>query len=125
MAELAQIGLPAAMMALAEHLGFDAFMDVWRLLSSRPELRNDSNQIELCVRPIHRWETYQRNRYIETLVKAGVKPSELRQHLQEKLGESIGERQALRLVSQARHRLRERERHQRNKLAQDDPTADE
>lgn len=102
MRELAEIGLSATWLQVAELLGYDQFVAMWRLLSANAMLRNDDNQIELMLRPFRAFERYQRNRYIATLVQSGMKPSQIMGMVRADLGESLGYRQVKRLAAAGR-----------------------
>ena len=102
--ELAEIGLSATWLAVAEQLGYDQFVAMWRLLSADAALRNDDNQIELRLRPFRAWERYQRNRYIATLVQAGLRPSEIHAMVEENLGETLSSRHIKRLAARGKAR---------------------
>lgn len=100
--ELAEIGLASHWLAIASIVGYDAFIAIWRLLSADPALRNDDSQIELCLRPFRSYEKYQRNRYIDTLVQAGLKPSLILDMVREELGEKLSHRHIRRLAARSR-----------------------
>lgn len=102
--ELAEIGLSATWLGVAQILGYDAFVAMWRHLSSEPALRNDDDQIELRLRPFRSYERYQRNRYIDTLVAAGLKPSQIHEMVRRELGEELSFRHIDRLAKAARLR---------------------
>lgn len=102
--ELAEIGLSATWLSVAQLLGYDQFVAMWRLLSSDPALRNDDDQIELRLRPFRAFERYQRNRYIATLVQAGIKPSDIHAMVRQDLGEKLSYRHIKRLAAAGRAR---------------------
>jgi len=102
--ELAEIGLSATWLSVAQLLGYDQFVAMWRLLSADPALRNDDGQIELRLRPFRAFERYQRNRYIATLVQSGIRPSEIHQMVKADLGESLSHRHIKRLAAAGRTR---------------------
>jgi len=102
--ELAEIGLSSTWLGVARLLGYDAFVAMWRLLSSDPALRNDDDQIELRLRPFRSYERYQRNRYIDTLVAAGMRPSEIHALVHTELGEKLSYRHIKRLAASSRGR---------------------
>ena len=89
---------------MARLLGYDAFVAMWRQLSSDPALRNDDDQIELRLRPFRSYERYQRNRYIDTLVAAGMRPSEIHALVHTELGEKLSYRHIKRLAAASRTR---------------------
>jgi hypothetical protein len=102
--ELAEIGLSATWLGLAQLLGYDQFVAVWRQLSADPALRNDDDQIELRLRPFRSYERYQRNRYIDTLVASGLRPSEIHAMVRSELGEDLSYRHIKRLAAASRVR---------------------
>lgn len=102
--ELEEIGLQRIWLTVAQQIGVDNFFAMWKLLSTRPELINDDNQIEIRLRRFASYQKYQRNRYIETLVRAGMKPSEVRQVIRRDLGENLTDRHVQRLCRNARLR---------------------
>lgn len=95
--EFAEIGLSATWLKVAGLLGYDTFVELWRLLSSDPALRDDDNQIALRLRPFDRYERYQRNRYIETLVAAGLDAHTIWSRIQTDIGERLSLRHVKRL----------------------------
>lgn len=100
--ELAEIGLAGHWLEIARIVGYDHFIAVWRLLSADPALRNDDSQIELCLRPFRSYERYQRNRYIDTLVTAGLRPSLIIDMVRQDLGETLSPRHIRRLAARGR-----------------------
>ena len=102
--ELAEIGLSATWLSVAQLLGYEQFVAMWRLLSADPALRNDDDQIELRLRPFRAFERYQRNRYIATLVQAGIKPSDIHAMVHKDLGEKLSYRHIKRLAAAGRAR---------------------
>lgn len=100
--ELVSIGLSASWLAVARLVGYDDFMRLWRGWSALPELRTRFNRIELRLRNVRAFDRYQRNRYIETLVAAGLKPSEIHKMLKTELGENLTLRHLKRLTTAAR-----------------------
>ena len=106
--ELQEIGLREHWIEVAQEIGYDAFLAMWRLLSKRESLRDDSNQIALTLRPFASFERYQMNRYVETLIASGLSAvqihSDIRQNLQWPM-----------TITQVRRRLKHyRERSKRN-----------
>ena len=100
--ELAEIGLAGHWLEIAQIVGYDHFIAIWRLLSADPALRNDDSQIELCLRPFRSYERYQRNRYIDTLVTAGLRPSLIIDMVRQDLGETLSPRHIRRLAARGR-----------------------
>lgn len=102
--ELAEIGLAAHWLEVARVIGYDQFVTVWRLLSSRDHLRNDDQQIELTLRPFRSYERYQRNRYVEQLALSGLRSHDIRDLLRRELGEQLSPRRVRFLVFEAKKR---------------------
>lgn len=66
--ELAEMGLPRVWLAVAEQIGYDNFMAMWRVLDAAMELRSDSDSMILVqLRRYRSFQRFQRNRYIESL----------------------------------------------------------
>lgn len=103
-AELIDIGLPQLWIDVAHLLGYDDFVALWAAWSAEPSLRGRRNAIELRLRTIRAFEKYQRNRYIETLVAAGLRPSQIHTMLQNELGENMSFRHLKRLTNAAKVR---------------------
>lgn len=95
--ELRQMGLQRIWCDVAEVIGVDALLKMWRILDSDPESIGDNGRLIL---PLCRYSTflrYQRNRYIETLADMGVKPREIQRILKSQLCEEISLRHISRL----------------------------
>jgi hypothetical protein len=103
-AELIDIGMPELWINVAHLIGYDDFVALWAAWSAEPSLRGRRNAIELRLRTIRSFEKYQRNRYIETLVSAGLKPSQIYTMLQTELGETMSFRHLKRLTNAAKVR---------------------
>jgi hypothetical protein len=102
--EFAEIGLQEHWLQVAEIVGYDSFVALWRLLSTKLNLINDGKQIELTLRQYQSFERYQRNRYIETLAMTGMSIGQIHSTITKELGDARSYRQVLRLVRAARHR---------------------
>jgi len=89
--ELHAMGLPRINLQVAEAIGFDAFMKLWRILDADESIHKD-RMIEFPIRPYRSYLRFQRNRYIETLAALGVPSSVIRELLKRQLGEEISER---------------------------------
>ncbi|WP_271008674.1 hypothetical protein [Paucibacter sp. B51] len=103
LAELLDIGLSASWVAVARLVGYEDFVGLWRFWSAQPGLRRGKGgQIELRLRGVRAFDRYQRNRYIETLVASGLKPSEIYTMVKQQLGETLSLRHLNRLVHASR-----------------------
>lgn len=98
--ELRQMGLQRIWCEVAEVIGVDALLKMWRILDSDPESIGDNGRLIL---PLCRYNTflrYQRNRYIETLAEMGEKPRDIQRILKAQLCEEISLRHISRISNQ-------------------------
>ncbi|MDP3715575.1 MAG: hypothetical protein Q8R21_04105 [Burkholderiales bacterium] len=83
-------------MRVAETIGADAFLALWRIADSDPAFRAggamERGYLQLRLRPWRSWERFQRNRYIETLAASGMSPSDIQAAVKLNLLEHISER---------------------------------
>jgi hypothetical protein len=89
--ELTSMGLPRTWLQVAEAIGVDAFLAMWRILDADDSLHED-NMIKSHLRPYRSYLRFQRNRYIETLAALKVPCATIRDMLKRQLGEEISER---------------------------------
>ncbi len=75
--ELAAIGLPSVWLDIAEITGFDAFLDIWRMLSEHNGCQHDGGARLPKLRYFSSYLRFQRNRYICALACQGVHPSQI------------------------------------------------
>lgn len=88
--ELESMGLPSVWLDVAREIGFNRFMAVWRILDRSVQLRSDSDSmIEVQLRRLHSYRRYQRNRFIEELVRSGFDDRAIREVVLDRLGESL------------------------------------
>lgn len=95
------MGLSSVWLQIADMIGYDTFVAIWRFVDAQPELRDDSNQIALTLRQYRTFERYQRNRYVETLVVAGLNASQIHAMVNKELREGLTFRHVKRLIAQA------------------------
>lgn len=96
--ELRTIGLPRAWLQVAELVGFDLFMGLWRILDSEATCR----PFHIKVPPMSKWQRYQRNRYIVALDAAGARPREIQTKVRRELRETITLRHIWRIVAEGK-----------------------
>jgi hypothetical protein len=96
--EINEMGLQQVWIDIAEEIGVDDFLKIWRRLDSAPEAIDDGGRILIPIRSYSRFLRYQRNRYIEALSDMGKKPQEIQAILKSELCEKISVRHILRLV---------------------------
>ncbi len=83
------MGLARVHIELARKIGFDAFMQVWQHYDGEPMCHTDKGDLEIRMRPYRSYMRYQRNRFIETLLAAGMKPAEVQAQLLHELCEKV------------------------------------
>jgi hypothetical protein len=100
--ELERVGLPRLWLSVAERVGFDAWMDVWRMLSADRSRERDEGGLRMPkLRDFDSYLRYQRNRYIEALARQGMEPSDIRKMVERNLGEHLDDSHVERLVRSA------------------------
>lgn len=103
--ELADMGLPQVWLEVAQDLGYETFIRLWRRLDAAVDLLSDNeSMIELQLRRFSSFQRYQRNRFIEALVDLGLGTREIRARVKAELGEELSQGHIGRLV--ARRRIR-------------------
>lgn len=96
--ELARMGLQRVWMDVAEEIGVDAFLAVWRILDADPSARHKEGFLQLNLKLYRSYLRYQRNRYIEALAARGLKPLEIQRSLVRQLCESVSLRHISRIA---------------------------
>lgn len=96
--ELISMGLPRTWLQVAEAIGIDAFLAMWRILDADESLHED-NMVQAHLRPYRSYLRFQRNRYIETLASLRVPCATIREMLKRQLGEEISERHIFNLAN--------------------------
>lgn len=87
--ELEKIGIPVVWLRVAERVGFDAWLDVWRMLSDDDSVRHDGGARLPKLRCYSAYSRYQRNRYIEALAVQGTPPRLIQEALRKNLREYL------------------------------------
>lgn len=85
--ELEKIGLPAVWLEVAERIGFDVWLEIWRSLSVDERVRHDGGARMPKLRCYSAYGRYQRNRYIEALAAQSIPPKQIQEALRKNLGE--------------------------------------
>jgi len=107
--ELDDMGLSRLWLRVAKTIGYDNFLQLWRLLDTaaeQRELRLSDNQsmIEVQLRRFSSFRRYQRNRFIETLAATGLPADQIRLEVKTQLGENLTRNHIVRLARGARMR---------------------
>ncbi|TCS35843.1 hypothetical protein EDC30_109142 [Paucimonas lemoignei] len=88
------MGLADYWLQVAEYLGVDAFLGMWRILDANrnniPQAkRNGGDSMSPILRPYSGYLRFQKNRFVEQLAAQGLKPKEIQQRVQQQLCENI------------------------------------
>lgn len=105
--ELCDMGLPAIWIRIAEAIGYDNFLQMWRILETAAELREirrseNESMIEVQLRRYTSFQRYQRNRWIETLAANGLPNAVIQQAVKQRLGEKLDRSHIRRLAKRGR-----------------------
>lgn len=92
--ELGAMGLPEYWLQVAEYLGIDAFLGMWRILDANrhqmPQTKgNAGNSMAPHLRPYAGYLRFQKNRFVENLATQGVPAKEIQSRVQSQLCENI------------------------------------
>lgn len=88
--ELQRMGLQRVWLDVAEEIGVDAFLKVWRILDAdKGESVAHFGRVMVAIRTYSNFLRYQRNRYIETLYAMSLTPQEIRDRVHRALGEKL------------------------------------
>jgi hypothetical protein len=88
--ELEIMGLPAVWIEVAKTIGYDPFMSMWSILDRSLKLRSENeSMIEVQLRRLSSYRRFQRNRFIESLVLAGLDDRAIRAMVKVQLGEEL------------------------------------
>ena len=102
--ELREMGLGKKWLMIAEAIGFDAFMAMWRILDSDDieDTGISSDRIRVWVPAFNRYLKFQRNRYIIFCASQGdSSAAEIRKAINTQLGELLSEAHIKRIMERA------------------------
>lgn len=106
LAELDAMGLSRVLLTVADAIGFDNFMEAWRILDAAGEaLADNESGIYLRMPRLAAYKRYQRNRFIEALADLGLSQPEILARVKKDLGEEISARHTRRLMGGKRARI--------------------
>lgn len=98
--ELSQMGLQRLWLVIAERIGVDNLLAMWRIIDADQSSIGDDGRLLVPIRSYSTFLRYQRNRYIESLDSMGLKPPEIQKKLKDQLCEQISIRHISRLIQQ-------------------------
>lgn len=101
--ELRDMGMRPRWIQIAEEIGVDAFLRLWRLLDENPPNMPGST-VYVSMPRFTRYLRYQRNRFIEALVTAGVGSTDIRRKIKSELSEEVSVRHIDRISAKLRKR---------------------
>jgi hypothetical protein len=94
--ELREMGVQRSWLEVAEAIGVDNFLKVWRILDADATNKTEDGRRLVPMRSYSCFERFQRNRYIESLVDLGLSTTEIRSRLIQQIGEKVSARHILR-----------------------------
>jgi len=87
--DLAEMRMPEVWLRVAEAVGVDAFLEIWRLLDESDVPQTDNGMLLLRMRRYQSWQRHERNRYIRALAQSGVPLADIQGRLRANLGETL------------------------------------
>lgn len=92
--ELSEMGLPAIWIRIAEAVGYDNFLTIWRILDTAAELREirrseNESMIEVQLRRYSSFQRFQRNRWVEEMARNHFPPAVIQKLVKDRLGEKL------------------------------------
>lgn len=97
LAELREIGIRRTWLRVARVVGFERFLQLWRILSEDPQVQDERGRV--YVPSITQYFRYQRNRLILSLAQENRGPDEIQRIVAEQLREQVSEKHIQRIVS--------------------------
>jgi len=101
------MGLPAIWIRVAEAIGYDNFLQMWRILDTAAELREirrseNESMIEVQLRRYSSFQRYQRNRWVEDLARHGLPSAAIQRAVKLRLGEQLDRSHIRKLAKRGR-----------------------
>lgn len=103
LSELDAMGLSRVMLQVAQTIGFDNFMAMWRVLDGSHESMADNDSgIYIRLQRLSAYKRFQRNRFIEEMAAMGMTQPEISRSVSRDLGEKVSDRHIWRLMAGGR-----------------------
>lgn len=103
LSELDAMGLSHVMLQIAQTIGFDNFMAMWRILDGSYEAMADNDSgIYIRLQRLSAYKRFQRNRFIEAMAAMGMSQPEISRSVKRDLGEKVSDRHIWRLMAGGR-----------------------
>jgi hypothetical protein len=93
------MGLAPIWLRVAAAIGYDAMLELWRVLDSEPRLVSDSGSLEVKIRRYSAFLRWQRNAYAAALHASGRAVADIQEAVREQLGEDISRAHMTRIVT--------------------------
>lgn len=97
--ELRRSGVGRVWLTVADAIGYEAFLVVWRTLAAQPEVADERHRV--YVPRWHSFLRYQRNLLVRTLARSGATPEEIQAAVAKEVGEMMSRTHVCRLVKAA------------------------
>lgn len=96
------MGLQRVWLDVADAIGADAFLTLWRILDADPSTQHNDTSLRISLRVYRSYLRFQRNRYIEALASQGVPVPEIKRRIERQLCETVSLRHITRLAAGAK-----------------------
>jgi len=100
--ELRAMGMPSTWLKIAEAIGSQNFLVMWRLLDEEPAFRAQDGGLECSIRSFRSYLRFQRNRYIEELAVIGWDRAQIQAEIERQLCEKLSINHISRLLRHGR-----------------------
>lgn len=101
--ELRQMGLHATWQRVAEEIGVDAFLAMWRIVDQEEQWHHVKGTLVIPLRHYASYTKFQRNRFINDLFDSGLSMEQIRRRLLTAYGETVDSSHITRIVK--KHRI--------------------
>lgn len=107
--ELAAMGIAGYWMQVAEYIGVDAFLAMWRILDANrdnmPAAKcGGGSSLAPTLRTYSSYLRFQKNRFVETLAAQGVAPIEIKKRVEHQLNDTISMGHLYRITQKVRRK---------------------
>lgn len=97
--ELRRSGVGRVWLTVADAIGYETFLVVWRTLAAQPEVADERHRV--YVPRWHSFLRYQRNLLVRAMARAGATPEEIQAAVAREIGEMMSRTHVCRLVKAA------------------------
>jgi hypothetical protein len=93
------MGKPIVQLRVADAIGVDAFLAMWRIYDAEPSCGTESDDLNIRMRSYRSYLRFQRNLYIEGLSGTGKSTKSIQKSVHRHLCERISIRHITRIIS--------------------------